>query len=112
MKRLLILLCVAGLLATIPLSHVAVAAKKKAKKKVPNVSICHLNSANDVVVLGTLVIAYGRVIEVSENAVAAHEAHGDMASPGFFDMSEEARDLIEENFGVSLPNANCGFVVP
>lgn len=108
MKRLLILLCVAGLLAAIPLSHVAVAAKKTGQP--PKVAICHLNSANDVVVLEELVIAYGRVIEVSENAVAVHEAHGD--STVYFEMSEEARDWIEENLGVSLPNANCGFVVP
>lgn len=109
MKRLLILLCVAGLLATIPLSHVAVAAKKKAKKKVPNVSICHLNSANDVLDLGSVVIAFGRVIEVSENAVAAHEAQGD--SIDFFTCTKEDCEYWEEYYGISLPNADCLFVV-
>ena len=108
MKRLIVVLCVVGFIVALPMSHLAFAGKGPA----PKVEICHVNSANDVVVLGTLVIAYGRVIEVSENAVAAHEAHGDMASPGFFYMSEEARENNDEIFGVSLPNANCGFVVP
>ena len=110
MKRLIVVLCVVGFIVALPMSHLAFAGKPE--EKPAKVEICHVNSANDVVVLGTVVIAYGRVIEVSENAVAAHEAHGDMASPGFFYMSEEARENIEEIFGVSLPNANCGFVVP
>ena len=105
MKRLLILLCVAGFLAALPLSHVAVAKKPKPVK----VEICHVNSANDIVPFGPFVIAFGRVIEVSEKAVPAHEAHGD--STVFFDLSEEERQEIEEISGVSLSNANCGFWV-
>jgi len=100
MKRLLILLCVAGLLAAIPLSHVAAA------KKPEKVAICHINSANDVVVLddGT-VITYGRVIEVSEKAIEAHEAHGD--STEFSTISKKEREADEEEYGVRLTNANC-----
>ena len=104
MKRLLILLCVAGFLAALPLSHVAVA------KKPVKVEICHVNSANDIVDLGgPVVIAFGKVIEVSPNAVPAHEAHGD--STKFFYLSEEEREELEEISGVNLSNADCGFFV-
>ena len=106
MKRILILLCVAGLLAAIPLSHVAVAAKKE---KAPKVAVCHVNSANDVLDLGLYgVIVFGKVIEVSPNALPALEAQGD--STDFFTFTKEDREYWEEYYGISLPNADCLFV--
>lgn len=69
MKRLLILLCVAGLLAAIPLSHSAFA------KKADKVLICHATDSAALLSGGILIV--GHVIEVSENAVDAHLAHGD-----------------------------------
>ena len=107
MKRLLIILFVLVFIAAIPLSHNLMAKGKKADK----VEICHVTPAMDEVILGSIVIHYGKVIKVSGNAVEAHVKHGDMPAPGFFYMSEEARDSIEEDFGVNLLNANCGFVV-
>jgi hypothetical protein len=105
LKRLLILFCVAGMLAAIPLSHVATAAKPETK-----VAICHVNSANDILDLGSIVIVFGKVIEVSENAVETHVTqHGD--STDFFIFDKEDREYWEEYYGISLPNANCGFQV-
>ncbi len=101
MKRLLIMLCLVAFLVALPMSHSAFA-KKPAK-----VEICHVNSANDILDLGTVVITFGKVIEVSENAVEAHLAHGD--STTFFPMDEDLRDAFEDFFKISLPNANCYF---
>lgn len=106
MKRILILLCVAGLLAAIPLSHVAVAAKKE---KAPKVEVCHVNSANDILDLETVVVVFGKVIEVSPNALPALEAQGD--STEFFTFTKEDREYWEEYYGISLPNADCLFLV-
>ena len=105
MKRLLILLCVAGLLAALPMSHLALAGKPE--EKPAKVTICHVNSANDMV-NGHWWLVGGRVIEVAESAVPAHLAHGD--SLDYEIMDEEFRDYIE-SFGYSLPNANCWFVI-
>jgi hypothetical protein len=107
MKRLCVMLCVAGMLAAIPLCGVASAAKKAPAK----VQICHVNSANDVVYFddGTMMV-FGRVIEVSENAVDAHLAHGD--SLVFIPMNEELREAFEELFGIYLRNADAFFLCP
>ena len=103
MKRSLIILCVAALLATLPLAHIAQAGK------VEKVAICHVNSANDIIDLETgYAIAFGRIIEVPESAVEAHLAHGDCTN--FFPITPEAWELIEEVYGISLPNANVWFV--
>ncbi len=98
MKRSLILLCVAALLATLPLARVAVAAKPV------KVEICHVNYVLD---FGVVAFAFGRVIEVSASAVAAHEAHGD--SVDFTLMSEEMRNWWEIAFGIDLRNADAVF---
>jgi hypothetical protein len=86
-------------------SHLALAANGPA----PKVSICHVNSANDVLEDEDGVVwTFGRVIEVSENAVEAHVAqHGDGTSYEEFDKS--FRDTLEARYGISLPNANCRF---
>ena len=110
MKRLLIMLCIVAFLAALPLSHIAMAAPKG------KVLICHLNAANDTVRDGFNPGTWylGRMIEVAESAVEAHLAHGDMVFGGQYPkvLSEEDRALIEEVYGVSVPNANCYFYVP
>lgn len=74
------------------------------------VQLCHLNSANDVIEFGTVIVSFGNSIEVSENAVAAHEEnHGD--STNFIPLDEQTRDLFEQVFGITLPNADCYFFV-
>jgi hypothetical protein len=107
MKRLLILFCVTGLLAALALSHVATAARPE-----PKVLICHVNSANDILDLGPCgVLVFGKVIEVSENAVDTHVTqHGD--STEYCDLDKDLRDLIEDFCDIKLPNANCVFFVP
>ena len=107
MKRLIVILCVVGFAAALPMSHSALAAKKAPAAKV---RICHVNSANDVVVFNeTYSAMLGRVTEVSENAVNAHLAHGD--SEVFFPLSEEVRTWIEEVYEISVPNADCYFTI-
>lgn len=105
MKRVIVIAAVLALLFGLPMSHFAFAGKGPAAK----VDICHVNSANDVLELEDgFVVTFGKVISVSENAVAAHEAHGD--STDFADLDQDLRDLVEELFGITLPNANCLFV--
>jgi len=74
-------------------------------KKPAKVQICHVNSANDVEGLSPFV--FGRVIEVSQNAVKAHMKHGD--SMNYEVLTEAMRDSMEIFFGIALPNANCYF---
>ena len=102
MKRFLIGVLILAFVVAIPLSTTLMAGKQ------PKVDVCHLNSANDVLDLGTQVIAFGKVINVSEKAVAHHVKHGD--STEFFPMTEELRDILEEFFEIKLPNANCYFL--
>jgi len=113
MKRSIILLCVAGLLAALPMSHLALAGKPE--EMPAKVAICHVNSANDTVRDGTNpgTWYFGRMIEVAESAVEAHLAHGDAIFGGQYpkELTEEKRALIEVVYGVSLPNANCYFFV-
>ena len=103
MKRLLVVLCVVGFIFALPLSQ-SVLAKPNTK-----VAICHVNSANEILDLGDVVVVFGRVIEVSENAVEAHEAHGD--STAFEPLSLEERHWFEEGFGLDLGNADCYVVL-
>ncbi len=116
MKRSLIVLCAAALLATLPLARVSVAAKPD---KEANVEICHVNSANDVLVLKGFTLFFGRVMEVPASAVAAHLAHGDFRTDStffrdstfFFYMDEEDRDGFELAFGINLRNANAFYYI-
>ena len=101
MKRLVVVAAILGLFVALPMCHVVFA---KNEEKVP---ICHLNSANDVIDIGGSVIAFGKEIEVSKNAVPAHEAHGD--STDFFPLDVDTRDNLEDILGIRLPNADCFF---
>ena len=71
MKRLIIVVCVVGLLAALPMSHLAAAGKGPAAK----VWICHITGVGEKG--GGTPIFVGHYISVSENAEAAHCAHGD-----------------------------------
>lgn len=110
MKRLLILLCVVGILAVFPLSHSAFAGKGPA----PKVSICHVTGSVDIEAnQWTLVV--GHVITVSENAVDAHVAHGDtlqindIDGPSIFNLTWRQ---VAENLGLSTAGADCaGFIL-
>ena len=70
--------------------------------------ICHVNSANGVAEDPFFTITFGRVIEIAEDDVPAHEAHGD--SLDLFEFPKEFRPFYEDAFGIRLPNANCFFI--
>ena len=70
MKRLLIVFCVVGFLAALPLSHSVLAGPPEDKPA--KVLVCHITNLNEA---GTRLV--GHVIEISENALPAHCAHGD-----------------------------------
>jgi hypothetical protein len=104
MKRMLFVVCVAALLAALPASHFALA-----NGPAPKVSICHVNSANGVGVdESDAPVFFGRVIEVSENALATHLAqHGDSTEYTTFDKADYG--YYEDLYQVQLKNANCFF---
>ncbi|HUS73482.1 MAG TPA: hypothetical protein VMY06_10495 [Sedimentisphaerales bacterium] len=110
MKRLLIVVCVAGFIAALPLSHSAMA-KPKAK-----VAICHIIAANDVIPFSfqgppTVLLYFGKEISVAPAAVPAHEAHGD--STTFFGGDVAAGPIAAfQEAGANLPAADCYVVVP
>ena len=94
MKRLLILLCVVGLLAALPMSHLALAGKPEAKPA--KVKLCHITNV-EYDVDDNVVLEEGHVIHVSVNAEPAHRAHGDYGGnpdiPGdVLGLSKEAGD--------------------
>ena len=101
MKRVLVAVCVAGFVLAIPLSRAAFAAPKA------KVAICHVNSANGVFSWFGSTMAFGREIEVSENAVADHLAHGD--SLEFYRLSESERKAAADYYEVDLTNADSWF---
>lgn len=104
MKRLLVMLGVVAFLAALPLSHLAWAEEPCL------VPICHVNSANDVFSFDDTLLVFGRVIEIDENAVQAHlDEHGD--SLFYETLTEEEREALELELGITLPNANCFFCV-
>jgi hypothetical protein len=73
MKRLIVVLCVAAFIIALPMSHSAMAKRDLIIKKV---LICHATDSFDILANEWTQIV-GHVIEVSENAVDAHLAHGD-----------------------------------
>ena len=116
MKRLIVVLCVAGLLAALPMSHLAFAGKTEGKPV--KVDICHVTDSVVVNDAGVSLVV-GHVINVSENAVDAHVAHGDILAinglddgPGgwFGDMTWAE---IAEVWELNMAGANCaGFRLP
>ena len=103
MKRFLVLLAMVAMLLAAPMAHLASA--KPIKKKV---DICHVNSANDIILVPKRgLVAFGKVISVSENAVPAHVAHGDSAVFFSLPLDEELRDLAKF---LGIKNADCFFV--
>ena len=105
MRFLPVVLCAAALIVVPLLSD------KAGAVPIESVGICHVNAANDVIDLGGgLVQVFGRVIAVAPRAVPAHLAHGD--SLDFRLLAEEDRDHIEQQFGISLPNAGCYAPLP
>lgn len=80
-----------------------------AAKPETKVAICHVNGANDVVETDGAKIFFGRRIEVAESAVAAHYAAGD--GPVQFVLTEQLKATLEEQFGIKIRNADCGFFV-
>jgi hypothetical protein len=113
MKRLIILLCVLVFIVALPLSH-AIAGKGPA----PKVDICHATDSAVVNDAGVSLVV-GHVINVSENAVAAHLAHGDtLAISGLDDgpggwFGDMTWGEIADVWGLNTTKANCaGFVLP
>ena len=101
-----------GLIALVALFGVAMQGLVSPAMAAPKVDICHVNSANDVFDFGVPlgILAFGRVKSVNENALPAHENHGD--SLGFGELTPDDRDITEAILGITLPNANCFFFVP
>lgn len=115
MKRLIVVLCVAGLLAALPMSHLAFAGKPEGKPV--KVDICHVTDSVVVNAAGVSLVV-GHVINVSENAVDAHVAHGDILaindidSAGPFNPLQSWRD-IAVIWNLNTAGANCaGFRLP
>ena len=72
------------------------------------VDICHVISANDVILfLGVLNLHFGKVISISGNAVDAHLAHGDNT---IFFQNETSIPAFRAA-GAHLPAANCWVAV-
>ena len=93
------------------LAFLSVPASTNADAPAAKTDVCHVNSANGAFepVPGMGVFVFGRAISVNERALDAHLAHGD--SDSFFLVDAEDRDLFEVDFGISLPNADCLFIV-
>ncbi|MHC4500605.1 MAG: hypothetical protein ACYS21_16020 [Planctomycetota bacterium] len=115
MKRLLIVLCVVGFLATLSLSHSVLA--KPPEDKPAKVLVCHVTDSV-VVNAADVSLVVGHVINVSENAVDAHVAHGDILaindidSAGPFSPLQSWRD-IAVIWNLNTAGANCaGFRLP
>ena len=112
MKRLIVVLCVVGFIVALPMSHLAFAGKPEGKPV--KVDICHATDSAAMMSGGTLII--GHVINVSENAVDAHLAHGD--SLEINDIDDEGpwaghswRELAEW-YELNTAGANCAARLP
>jgi len=116
MKRLVVVLSLAGFMAALVLSHAAIAKPKGDQPEKEKVAICHIIAANDVIPFGfgpvpTVSLSFGKEISVAPEAVPAHEAHGD--STVFFGGDAAAGPI--EAFraaGANLPAADCYVVGP
>ena len=100
MKKLICLIAVLAVCTAAPRQLTAATDGAPALKT----QVCHVSGqANDE--LPELSVRFGRVIEVNDNAVETHVDHGD--STVFFTMDEAQRAMVEEVWGISLPNADC-----
>ncbi len=111
MKRLIVVLCVVGFIVALPMSRLAFAGKPV------KVDICHVTDSVVVNAAGVSLVV-GHVISVSENAVDAHLAHGDILaindidSAGPFNPLQSWRD-IAVIWDLNTAGANCaGFRLP
>ena len=118
MRRLTVLSCLAGIILTLPLSQSAMAAKKKNKGTPPaKVKICHVTDSAPWPYDTTprYMAVVGHIISVSENALEAHLAHGDVLvdldSPLFFLLNDEFRARAE-SVGLNTKGADCGVLIP
>jgi len=73
------------------------------------VCVCHVNEANTIPIVDAF-IKLGIIIEVSENALDAHLAHGDATRFWFGDQLDWLFDLVEKIGLGKLPNAECAFI--
>lgn len=106
MKRLIVVLCVAGLFAALPLSHLVAA------RPAPKVEICHIIAANDVIPFGPapVMLYFGKEISVAADAVDAHIDHGDSVS--FWGGNVAAGPIATfKAAGFKLPAADCYYGV-
>lgn len=100
MKKLICLMAVLAVCTAAPRQLTAATDGAPAAKT----QVCHVSGqANDEI--PELSVRFGQVIEVNDNAVAAHVDHGD--STGFFTMDEVLKGMVEEIWGISLVNADC-----
>jgi len=93
MKRLLIVLALAALLASLGLSHVTASPKVKADK----ILVCHIGEVgfetDPATGEETAVVASAHVIEVSTNAESAHTGHGDVViTDGSYAKGDDCTD--------------------
>lgn len=102
---------VLGIIAATALAASALAAPAIAGDKV---ELCHVNGSTGAAPFppteSIVIITYGRVVEVSANAVDAHIAHGD----GPVQHTPANNPLVwvyGEGFGVA-GNSNCAFNIP
>jgi hypothetical protein len=115
MKRLTVLLCLVGFIVALPLSHSAMAAKKKGGPPA-KVEICHVTDSTLWPYNTAYTAVVGHMISVSENAVEAHLAHGDVlvdfdSLRFFFPLDDELRQLAE-SVGLDTEGADCAALIP
>jgi hypothetical protein len=102
MKKLLFTFAVLALLSAAPGPVTASTNEAVAGKS----QVCHVTGqANDTADIEGLLVTFGRVIEVNDNAVEAHLDHGDDLN--FLDMDADLRAWAEAFYQISLPNADC-----
>lgn len=111
MRRSFVLFGVVALCLALSVSHNALAGKKG---PAPKVDICHVTDSIDIGNGWTLVV--GHVINVSENAIDAHLAHGDTLIYDDIDNGPIIFGLtwrqIAENLGLNTSGADSAAFVP
>lgn len=117
MKRLTVLLCLVGIILALPLSHSAMAAKKKGGPPA-KVEICHVTDSAvwPHQTPPQYMAVVGHIISVSENAVEAHLAHGDflldLEKPRFFFPLDDYHRGIAESIGLDTEGADFAALIP